>query len=62
MQVGGRLGLSMRIPAILKTGTFSPSDIHFFCNDDLSAFGSSMVALAPAATVMAWLTRRLSLM
>lgn len=32
------------------------------CNDDLSAFGSSMVALAPVATVMVQLTRRPSLM
>ena len=32
------------------------------CTDDLSAFGSSIVAMAPATTVLVRLTRRLSLM
>ena len=45
-------------------GTFTHGKVssRSACSDDLSAFGSSMAALAPAVSVMAQLTRWSSLM
>ncbi len=62
-QDGGRSASTTNGGSWSQHGTCNLSSLlPLLCNDDLSAFGSSMVALAPAVTVMAPLTRRLSLM